>query len=264
MDDSVQCPNLKFLFVTGCPRSGTTEVVNVLNHHPAVAIGMERFKFVIRDRFEDFQQCLFETENFVRSAEEDTNILPRSPAYRAHYAMLKNKLEAGGVTYVGDKLPFLHRHYQAINKRFESPRWLIMHRSPYAVAASYCLRARDPDDKGWPEQNDHTVAVKHWVESFRLMRSMEKELPERALVCQYEEFYSGDRSHLARVFDFLGLTITPEVEAYFRETTADWDRRVRRGFELSPDEIADIDSYLAREESIVMTSPSAIKDTANP
>jgi hypothetical protein len=116
--------NLGFLFVTGCARSGTTEIVNVLNRHPAVAIGMERFKFVIRDRIEEFQQCLFAPDNFVRAAEEDTNILPRSPAYRDHYANLKSKFDAGRVQVVGDKLPFLFRHYEAIEKRFNSPRWI--------------------------------------------------------------------------------------------------------------------------------------------
>jgi len=258
LNDSDWNPNRIFLFVTGCPRSGTTEIVNVLNRHPAVAMGMERFKFLIRDRFGEFRKSLFEPANFLNTEEADTNIHPQNPDFTNHWAMLNSKFDTGRVRFVGDKLPFLFRHYEAIEDRFSSPRWIIMHRSPYAVAASYCRRARDLADKGWPEENGHRLAVQHWVEAYRLMQSMMGEFPERVLVCEYERFYSGDKDSLARVFDFLELSVSPEVEAYFRETTADWDQREQRGVELTPNEMEYVDNSLSHEEGIVYTSPSGM------
>jgi hypothetical protein len=83
------------------------------------------------------------------------------------------------------------------------------------------------------------------------------EFPDRVLVCEYERFYSGDENALARVFDFIGLFVTPEVASYFRETTADWERRAQRGVELTADEVAYVDKYLSREEGIVIT-PSPV------
>jgi hypothetical protein len=258
MNDGDRKPNLNFLFVTGCARSGTTEIVNVLNRHPAVAVGMERFKYVIRDRFEDYRQSLFEPANFLKAEEADTNILPRSPTFKNHFAMLNCKFDTGRVRFIGDKLPFLFRHYEAIEDRFSSPKWIIMHRSPRAVAASYCRRARNPADKGWTEERDHRMAVRHWVEAYRLMQSMLKEFPDRVHVCEYERFYSGDEDSLAQIFDFLELAVSPEVEAYFRETTADWDQREKRGVELTPDETQYVDNSLSQEEGIVFTSPSGM------
>ena len=39
----------QYLFVTGCPRSGTTALVELLASHYAIVIGMERYKYVARD-----------------------------------------------------------------------------------------------------------------------------------------------------------------------------------------------------------------------
>lgn len=258
LNDNGPRPERSFLFVTGCARSGTTEIVNVLNRHPAIAVGMERFKFLIRERFGEFRQSLFEPANFLKTEAADTNILPRSPRFKNHHAMLNSKFDTGRVRFVGDKLPFLFRYYEAIEDRFSSPRWIIMHRSPHAVAASYCRRARDLEDKAWPEENGHRLAIQHWVEAYRLMHSMMGEFPERVLVCEYERFFSGDMDSLARVFDFLELSVSPEVEAYFRETTADWDQREQRGVELTPDEMEYVDNSLSHEEGIVFTSPSGM------
>ncbi|WP_405196631.1 sulfotransferase [Zarconia navalis] len=38
----------KFLFVCGCPRSGTTAIAKLLNYHSKVILGMERYKYQIR------------------------------------------------------------------------------------------------------------------------------------------------------------------------------------------------------------------------
>lgn len=258
LNDNGPRPERSFLFVTGCARSGTTEIVNVLNRHPAIAVGMERFKFLIRDRFGEFRQALFEPANFLKTEAADTNILPRSPAFKNHYAMLNSKFDTGRVRFVGDKLPFLFRHYEAIENRFSSPRWIIMHRSPHAVAASYCRRARNPADKGWTEERDHRLAVRHWVEAYRLMQSMLKEFSDRVHVCEYERFYSGDEDSLAQIFNFLELSVSSEVETYFRKTTADWNQREKRGVELTPDEMDYVNNSLSHEEGIVFTSPSGM------
>lgn len=264
MNVNNQKEHRNYLFLSGCPRSGTTEIINVLNRHPAVAIGMERFKYVIRDRLQEYQQHLFEPDNLVRAAEEDTNILPRSPAMRNHYALLKSKFEVGGVVFVGDKLPFLFRHWETIEERFDSPLWIIMHRSPYAIAASYRRRARNPEDKAWTEDRDHRLGVQHWVESYRWMESMRGEIPDRVFVCEYERFYSGDVDALAQVFGFLGLSVVPEVESYFRDTTAGWEQRAQRGVELTADEVEYVDNYLSREEGVVFTPTSGMREVPRP
>ena len=40
----------KFLFVCGCPRSGTSYFHSLLAPHPAIALGLERFNLRMFDR----------------------------------------------------------------------------------------------------------------------------------------------------------------------------------------------------------------------
>jgi Sulfotransferase family len=79
--------DLKYCFVFGCPRSGTTAVVRLLQAHPRVVIGMERHKFLLsrrRDRAK-FGPALFEPERFFDFRPGDTNVNPDLGHFTGHY-----------------------------------------------------------------------------------------------------------------------------------------------------------------------------------
>jgi hypothetical protein len=52
------------LFLCGCPRSGTTELCRILNKHPHLSIGMERYKFIYEKQLEKLNDNFFSKEKF--------------------------------------------------------------------------------------------------------------------------------------------------------------------------------------------------------
>ena len=60
----------KSLFVCGCPRSGTSFLHGILTHHPAIAIGLERFK--LRTFARKTMPTDFTRERFFRMEPGDT------------------------------------------------------------------------------------------------------------------------------------------------------------------------------------------------
>ena len=86
---------MKYCFVFGCPRSGTTAVARLLQAHPRVVIGMERYKFLLsrrRDRG-TFGPTLFERERFFDFRAGDTNVNPDLGHFEGHYIKARRRFE---------------------------------------------------------------------------------------------------------------------------------------------------------------------------
>jgi len=60
---------MKYLFVAGCPRSGTTALVKILNSHDQIILGMERFKYVNKITPNHFTKT-----NFLALDKQENNI----------------------------------------------------------------------------------------------------------------------------------------------------------------------------------------------
>ena len=72
-----------YLFATGCERSGTTILTRLLQSHPGISIGMERYKYLlrgVRTRRVTRRLCPshFEPGRFFDFRPTDTNIIPPS------------------------------------------------------------------------------------------------------------------------------------------------------------------------------------------
>ncbi len=65
----------KILFVSGVGRSGTSALVNVLNTHPEILMGQERFFWTIRNN--TISTAHFAKERFLDVREEDTHTTNR-------------------------------------------------------------------------------------------------------------------------------------------------------------------------------------------
>ncbi len=230
-------PSVDFLFISGCARTGTTEIVNILNQLPSVAVGMERYKGIANQhRIRDYNPQLYCSNRFFDFREGETNLLPRSPVWREFYGKLEEKFRNRTVQYVGDKLPFMFRMYRQVEDEFPAPKWIMMLRDPVAVAASYDVRARTSDD-AWPESHDCRMSVRHWNESVEAIEAMTSELPGRVFVCEYERFYSGDMSYLETLVRFLDLPMSGRLVNHYKSATANWAERVRNRAQLTPDQV---------------------------
>lgn len=217
----------KFIFVSGCPRSGTSAMVRLLNRDPRIALGMERFKY-LKGRLE---RRHFRREYFLNPTPDETNVL--APKF---YRRLRRKFDSGtAVVYVGDKvLPHGDSSiYEGLAREFADCRFLYMFRQLEGVANSFNRRAANPNDTNWPAKNDYRLAVEVWNESLAaLQRFLGTEAGQRTLVVSYEQVFSGDVDYLRAIYDFLDLEILPATESAFADATRDWEERSARAGQL--------------------------------
>src|SRR5436190_19216965 len=88
---------VSWLFVGGCPRSGTTAMAHTLNVDERIVMGIERWKYW-RDTLEPLH---FEPEIFFNPIPQETNGF-----FDDLYDRLRERWAQGRVRYIGDKNPF--------------------------------------------------------------------------------------------------------------------------------------------------------------
>jgi hypothetical protein len=239
------------LFVIGCERSGTTPLIRLLGSHPNTAMGMERYKFVLRrvrkaGQPELFSPELFEGERFLDFRETDTNLRP--PSFDRHYARIERRFRLGEVEVVGDKLlPPDGYATLAVASQFPDARFIFIYRDLLHVASSFNRRARDPDDTRWPARNDHLVALEHWNESFAAADWLAAEIGcERLFVVRPEVLYQPDARLCEAMFDFIGLGMHEAVSENFQRLHDKWHDRQVKSLALDDVEQADLLARLDR------------------
>lgn len=176
----------KQIFVCGTGRSGTTALARLLNTHPEIVVGIERYKNrLMTAKSPAGLDELFTKERFFTFHPEDTNInLERS--YLNDTAKAKRKFDAA--TYIGDKVPNLYRRLELVDQAFADCIVVYVVRDPVHVAASWQRRATNPDDS-WPAENDYRKAVCDWNESIRLAAKARRVLGGRILYVAYERVF---------------------------------------------------------------------------
>jgi len=214
-------PDERHLFIAGCPRSGTSALAFLLNEHPHVALGFERFKRV-RAQLDPFH---FTPAQFFSPVLAETDIRGE-----LLYARLRSRWESGRVTVTGDKVPLYTRVLPQLLARFPQARVAVLVRDPLAVARSFARRAADPAD-WWPAENDHRLAVKMWNEALAAVhaadaeRAGEGEEEEGAALLPYEALFSGEERWLELLLGFAGLPASTRVQDEYRRLADSWSAR---------------------------------------
>ena len=199
---------MKYLFVGGPARSGTTQFATLVNRHPYVALGIERYKFLYADksRHDQIGPQLFETSRFFEFDASETNI----PATRLE--PLKRKFD--NCTYRGDKIPHVMRYRSVLEQALPSCRFIIMYRDVNRICSSWNRRAQDSKDH-WPEHNNFRVAVGAINKELGAAVDFQRKSPDRILFVRYESIFGLDAvSKMRKVLDWLELPhATPLLEA---------------------------------------------------
>jgi glycosyltransferase involved in cell wall biosynthesis len=217
-------PVERHLFIAGCPRSGTSALTFLLNEHPRLAIGFERYKRV-RAQLDPFH---FTPAQFFSPVAAETDIRGE-----LLYARLRERWEGGGVSVVGDKVPLYTRVLGQLLERFPGARVVVMVRDPLDVARSFRRRAADPGD-WWPAENDETLAMKMWNEALAAVRAVDAEPAEGgfgrgaagggqvAALLPYEALFSGEERWLEMLLAFVGVPLTERLRAEHQRLAARW------------------------------------------
>jgi hypothetical protein len=205
-----------FLFVCGVPRSGTTAMAALVNRHPDIFIGVERYKNLPR---REFGPDLFEPERFFDHREGDTNNLFSTDEHA------RNKFTQA--LWVGDKVPRYYACYNVLLKKFTSSKIIYVLRNIHDVAESWNKRAQNPADK-WPEHNDYTRAVIEWNSSLNTTIQFQKKYESRLIIVNYDEIFSGNTTVLKNILDQLDLPLPDFLLTSFQDMTRGWADRVGR------------------------------------
>lgn len=189
----------QILFVSGVPRSGTTALVKLLNLHPAMMIGTERYFEPIQAGV--LEPGMFERARFLDVRKEDCH----GRGFQIPPADWGARYDAARV--IGDKFPRLYAHLDTIEARFPRARHLYVFRNPLSVAESYESRRTDPGDhwvKGWRE------ALGEWNASLARFAGLFPGAGGKVLLLPYEDTF-GSVGAMRRVFAWLGLTPPPRA-----------------------------------------------------
>jgi hypothetical protein len=197
-----------FLFVTGCPRSGTTAIGDLLNTHPGIVLGIERFILrAFNNPGFSLEPSLYEHDRFFEIRPKDT-FYDDLEGFYAGYREMRTKYHRS--RYIGDKLPNLYQSMERFQKVFPSnAKIVIIFRNIFHVAASYIRRARNLDDHFWRRDQDLRVALSDWQEAMTFLED-ERDNPNVIPLC-YEDFFTDIR-YLHNLLDDLGLPSSTSIE----------------------------------------------------
>ena len=226
------------LFVAGTARSGTTALADLLNAHPAIVIGQERYFGLVAPGADDrLTPDLFDEHRFLDPTPDEThNFQWRDDgAYAEH---LREKYRRARL--VGDKVPNYFSKAGVLFERFPASRLLLITRDPVRVADSWKRRMLDPADATWhagPEK-----AIEQWNIGQVAMLHLCAHHPERVGLVAYERLFSGGPERLERLCAWLGAGPPDDhMRGFFSDATEAWNTRLSRPIVLTPSERAHIE-----------------------
>lgn len=192
----------KLLFVSGTPRSGTSALVRLLNLHPALMIGMERYHSQYKGNSID--PSFFERDRFLDVREGDTHAKGGFGAQNVR--TLRQRYDKAEI--IGDKYPLLYLQFGRILSAFPEARHVFIIRNPLSVAESYQQRNENPDDSF---NKDYRTAIEEWNKGLDAMLALPDTAREKFCVVEYEGIFKS-AAEIERLFAFLGLS-PPEEKA---------------------------------------------------
>ncbi|MCK8465554.1 sulfotransferase [Aliiroseovarius sp. S1339] len=224
----------QYLFITGCSRSGTTALTTLVNKHPDVAVGYERFSKLSKEN--GLTPELYQAERFCEFRTGDTH--HNGWAGDALREPVLHKIHAARL--IGDKIPNLVERLEQLNG-FPNARVIFIVREPYGIANSFVVRAQNSKDI-WAADRSYEAAVKEFNSAMSCIEEFAAS-GERCLVLNYEEFFF-DRVGEEQLWEFLDVdpaTLT-DCDDIFRASRAS-DKRGANAVAREVSMNADFDAY---------------------
>lgn len=250
---------LNYLFVCGTARSGTTAMTKLLNRHPQIVLGVERYKYL---KTKDLGEHLFMEDRFFDFRPTDTNV-------RAAQSYVQLREKFSNAAWIGDKVPRYYTKYEQLFEAFRDSVVIFMLRDIHAVASSWNRRAENPEDD-WPEANDYTRAVEEWNLSLTRTLEFKRKYKKRLFVVEYEKLFSGNFMILRRILRGLNLPVPKQTQRQFKGMTRDWQKRSEKPLLERPgqaaylNEHADLKSYAKLKRLAISEKAPISKQGADP
>src|SRR5579885_3627992 len=204
--------NKGFLFICGCPRSGTTAFWELMIAHPGIVLGVERYVLLSYEKMR-IRPSLFEKSKFFELETGET-FYPNLSEFNRYYDLAWERF--ADALWLGDKIPPLYQDYDGIEANFENAHILFIVRNIIDVAESYQRRASNPDDKTWNPTWDYRRAVHDWYTSILATQNLLDLAGRRTklAIISYEELFL-QTAELRPIFDWLELDIPESVHTKY-------------------------------------------------
>ncbi len=213
------------LFICGVPRSGTTALARLLNRHPAIGLGIERYRLLAQRDASCLGEALFRRERFFDFQEGD-GARDVWEKFQDEYRRLASKWAT--CTILGDKIPRLYVGADTLLRAQPLARLIFIRREVEPVAASWQRRADDPEDPSWPAANDAAAAVLEWNRGIRSAAELAAAWPEQFLLVRYEDLLTGDPGSFGPLFEWLALAPPEGFASDYAQLASERSLHVRR------------------------------------
>ncbi|MBF0122425.1 MAG: sulfotransferase [Candidatus Omnitrophica bacterium] len=216
---------IQYVFVCGCPRSGTTALLEVLLSDSTVVLGCERYggylgrKVLTRD--------LYEPERFFDIRKGDSFYSDFSELPDWYKSISRERYEEG--VFRGDKIPKLYEHLDGLFVNFPKAKIVFMLRNIFDVASSYEARANNKEDKTWPREIRTAAAIRDWHRSLETLNKYMDD--DRVFPVIYEDFFLG-KNGIGSLCHFLGITLSDAVRSAYNAVITESHRLEIRGKSL--------------------------------
>ena len=236
----------RYLFVCGCPRSGTTALMHLLNSHRLIVLGVERYKkFAKPTHIKKLNKRVFEPEFFLDIRGKQTNLHHKhkdwDTKWKKVYDAMRPKLSQDNLL-IGDKFPHYYLFYDYIDQTFDSPRIVFILRDVRDVALSYNARAANEKDR-WSSYRDYTYAVKDWNESIEKTLQYLDSGKDNIFICEYAALFSYNPDYLLAMLNFLQVDVYSDITDYYHNMTSGWEERMRSRKYLPPEQEEYVSTY---------------------
>jgi hypothetical protein len=234
---------MKYFFILGCHRSGTTLLQMALNRHPAIAVPPETkyFSSFLGHSHRCQVRRLAQINRDLQLAVPVPAgaIRRKAPAHRfyAHIAEeYVKRLGKPNVVYFGEKTPAHTGYVPQIRSTFPEAKLVWLYRDGRDVAASM---------RNVPWLSQHLgVNMLIWLFYYRCQRRLALDRSAPVVFVKYEDLVTRPVYELERVTDFLGLPFEPQVAQGFGNTDGvrDWEY-AWKGRALEPITTARIETW---------------------
>ncbi len=216
------------VFIVGNKRSGTSQLVRVLNLHPQVFVSHE--SDVVWALFQFFRNLPFEAHpwdsdvGLRHTLEACGDLFRREQSPRANFLAIQQRLMETGTPFlppqrkselcwIGDKKPFQHTDPQLVAfilEHFPDAHFVHIVRHPFAVAMSSARFNKTRNGDFWLGLSLEEK-VERWTFHEQQVLSLHESLPGRVHRLRYEDLCEQTETELSRLFQFLRLPVDPSV-----------------------------------------------------
>jgi hypothetical protein len=224
------------LFIAGNKRSGTSQLVRVLNLHPEIFVSHESDIAWILFQFhqqQPFRAHPWDSDRGMRATLRRVEPLLRPDAapcdnfFAAQQALMERgtpwlpPMKKRNLRWVGDKKPMQHTDPDLLaflHAHFPDARFLHIVRHPFAVVDSSDRFNQTADGDFWLGLS-REQKLERWAFHERHMAQLRRDLPGRSHTLRFEDFCQDTEKVLTEVFAFLDVALdAAAMKAAARQT----------------------------------------------